>query len=191
MRISFAKLIPAKTPEISTQKSIGADFFVPYNSQEFIKLIAEVNKLGMNQLPHGKIEYVDMKQNTYLLYDIGHNCLVIFRPVIIPTGICMDIPENYFLDIRPKSSCLGKGYHVIYGTVDEDYTFGMGIQIEPIPDKQCLIEFGEKFAQFVFHKKELIFNDSVEYSIEDFQKIDSVQKKRGMRVGGFGSTGKF
>lgn len=112
--------------------------------------------------------------------------LIVNKPVTIPTGIMFDMPKDIFIDIRGKSSSMYLGYRVIYSTIDSDYTYPIGVQIEPIEHSFTLYE-NQKFAQAVLMKK---FEEKLELiDSENFESSENVINKRKIRNGGFGSTG--
>lgn len=122
-------------------------------------------------------------------------------PITIPSGICIDCPKDIFFDVRGKSSSFKNGYKVIYGTGDEDYTYGIGVTIEPNIRKRfedfsdtlyepISFEEDQKFAQIVLMRRALETTKISVLKPEEFSSLETVMAKRGMRVGGFGSTGK-
>lgn len=123
------------------------------------------------------------------VFDADKNTLYVKSLCIIPSGILIDLPEDYWFDIRRKSSSNRSGRVIQLGTVDEDYTYNIGIEIEPVGNHTALTS-GEKLAQIVFFKKVMTFADGEETSYEKFVDRDSVHNKRQDRTGGWGSTGK-
>lgn len=122
------------------------------------------------------------------VYDKEKNTLYVKKLCVIPSGILIDLPEDYWFDIRRKSSSNRSGRIVQLGTVDEDYTYNIGIEIEPVERFTPLIS-GEKLAQIVFFKKVMTFADGEEQSYDDFVNSETVRNKRQDRTGGWGSTG--
>lgn len=100
---------------------------------------------------------------------------------LIPTGIRVEIPENFELQIRPRSGlALKHGITVLNapGTIDADYRGEIGVIIINLGDKEFVIKDGERMAQAVlshFYKICPIYTDKLEDS------------ERG--EGGFGHTG--
>ena len=66
----------------------------------------------------------------------------------INTGICISLPENSYGSIRDKSSLAAKGFLILGGVIDNDYTGEIIViitsLIEPIKIKK-----GQKIAQLV------------------------------------------
>lgn len=115
------------------------------------------------------------------------NNIEIRRPLTMPTGICFDLPLDVFMLMVPKSSNIYNGYRVIHNTIDEDYVFGVGVQVEPV-NKFFNLTSNQKLAQAIFMKKsvDVLFD---ELPFTDFENLDSVKIKKQYRQGGFGSTG--
>lgn len=106
--------------------------------------------------------------------------------MIAPTGIYVEIPEGYYLEITPRSS-LGKTYSGIFipnspGIVDSDYRGEIGICLYNSTSVIVTIPAGERIAQG--NLKEVIRID--------WRKVSDSgclsQTERGS--GGFGSTGR-
>ena len=116
-----------------------------------------------------------------------NNCIEIRQPLTIPTGICFDLPEDVFTIMCPKSSNIHNGYRVIHNTIDEDYVFGVGVQVEPV-NRVFKLSVNQKLAQAIFMKKSVdVFFE--EMSNNDFNELETVKQKKKYRQGGFGSTG--
>lgn len=138
-----------------------------------------------------QFEYLNiLSYETYALINRKKQSVTIFQPITIPSGICFDCPPDINFDIRPKSSCMKNGYQVIYGTCDEDYTYGVGVQVKPLQfDVPFVLSVDQKFAQCIFYKRTCNVELN-EFSVAQFENVQSVKDKRTMRTGGFGSTGK-
>ena len=106
-----------------------------------------------------------------------------FERVLVPTGIHVDLPDNYEIQIRPRSgTAWKKGLSVpnTPGTIDDDYVDEIKVLLVNLSDTPQVIEPGERIAQMVFAKVEKLQWEPVD-SPEDFVSKD--------RTGGFGSTG--
>ena len=105
-----------------------------------------------------------------------------FGRVLIKTGIKVEIPKGYELQIRPRSGLSLKSGLMVSnspGTIDSDYRGDIGIIITNVSNKTVIINHGDRIAQAVLSKFERI----------TFKVVNSVEKtERG--EGGFGSTGK-
>ncbi len=100
---------------------------------------------------------------------------------LIPTGLYMEIPPGYEVQVRPRSGLAYKrGLTVLNapGTIDADYRGELGVLLFNTSNESQAIEPGERIAQLVV---------SPVYRIE-WVEVDELGKTdRGS--GGFGSTG--
>lgn len=102
--------------------------------------------------------------------------------LLIPTGIFIELPENYEAQVRPRSglaikyglTCLNSP-----GTVDADYRGELKVVLINLSSEAHTIQHGERIAQMVISKVAKVkWNESDNISATD----------RG--EGGFGHTGK-
>lgn len=103
--------------------------------------------------------------------------------VIIPTGLYVEIPVGYEIQVRPRSGlAYKKGVTVLNtpGTVDSDYRNGIGIILINLGTEDFVIEPGDRIAQLVLNQVSQIQWVPV-YSQDALSSTD-----RGL--GGFGST---
>lgn len=102
--------------------------------------------------------------------------------VIIPTGLFVELPDGYEMQIRPRSGLAAKyGLTVLNtpGTIDADYRGEIKVILANISNEPAVIQAGERIAQMVVARYEQI----------EWQPTDSLSDtERG--VGGLGSTGK-
>ena len=102
--------------------------------------------------------------------------------VLIPTGLRIEIPQGYEVQVRPRSGLSLK--HGITlpntpGTIDSDYRGPVGVPLINLSDKPYVIQHGERIAQLIVAPVvQARFN-----MVEDLGASD-----RG--TGGFGSTGR-
>lgn len=201
--ISFTKFFDVKSPIGIKQRekednSIGIDLYMPAPSKEFFDVLLEVNKKLFFKLNidlkiddiDGFINLIDQYYSVVLSYDKRENIYRIYRNIQIPTGIGLLLPDGYHLVIRSKSSNYFNGYTSIEGLIDNNYTYGMGLQLLKFDDDQINLKPNEKIAQILLEKDYPIFN-LIEIKSEDWENSPTVINKREQRVGGFGSTGKF
>lgn len=98
---------------------------------------------------------------------------------LIKTGVSVELPEEYEVQIRPRSGLsLKHDVIAIMGTIDSDYRGEIGVIMRNNGTKDFVINIGDRIAQAVFAKVELpeiIFTDTLN------------ETKRGNA--GFGSTG--
>lgn len=104
---------------------------------------------------------------------------------LIPTGLYVEIPVGYEIQVRPRSGlALKKGITVLNtpGTIDSDYRNCIGVILINLSDEDFEINPGDRIAQLVLNKVPQI-NWILVGSKDDLSSTD-----RGL--GGFGSTGK-
>lgn len=102
--------------------------------------------------------------------------------VLIPTGIKMEIPVGYEVQVRPRSGLAIKhGITMLNspGTIDSDYRGEIKVIAVNLSKDDYIIQPNERIAQLVLNKVEQI--DFIEVEILD-------ETERG--EGGFGHTGK-
>ena len=95
------------------------------------------------------------------------------------TGVFVEIPEGYELQIRPRSSIRKTGLFLTNspGTIDQDYRGEIKVSFRHIPDTP-LYAIGERIAQAVLCPIEIV----------EWEHVDTLSEtKRG--AGGHGSTG--
>lgn len=100
---------------------------------------------------------------------------------IVPTGLYLEIPAGYEVQVRPRSGLAAKkGVTVLNapGTIDADYRGQVCVILVNLSSEPFVIENGERIAQLVLARHEVM-----EWEETD-ELSDSV---RG--AGGFGSTG--
>lgn len=101
--------------------------------------------------------------------------------MLVPTGLRVQLPEGYELQVRPRSGlALKHGITLVNtpGTVDADYRGEIGVIMINLSQTPFVINPGERIAQFVVKQY-----TRVEW--EPVSKID--ETRRG--DGGFGHTG--
>jgi len=101
---------------------------------------------------------------------------------LIPTGLQVAIPEEFEIQIRPRSGLAAKesiGVLNSPGTIDSDYRGELKIILFNHSNKDFIINNGDRIAQMVL----------VPILKMEFEEVDSLPDTvRGQ--GGFGSTGK-
>ena len=193
--------------------SIGMDLYFPRDSKEFREAILKANqklypRIEMLKMPTYKNENCLIKTHNFIgsvgsvdnlmkietFINVETNEVIktqyyIYRPIQIPTGIGLLIPDNVWAEVRTKSSNFQLGFSEVHGTVDMNYTYGMGVQIFNINTPVLNFESDQKFTQIVFHEAVPIVATQ-EVPLDEWDKLEEVQIKRNIRTGGFGSTGK-
>ena len=100
---------------------------------------------------------------------------------VIPTGIRVEIPSGYELQIRPRSSLAGKGIYVANspGTIDSDYRGIIGIILVWMGQGPYNIKKGDRIAQLVLQ------------SVPSMKLVEVGELTPTTRgEGGYGSTGR-
>ncbi len=101
---------------------------------------------------------------------------------LIPTGLYIELPVGYEVQIRPRSGlALKYGITVLNtpGTIDSDYRGEIGIILVNLSGENFIINDGDRICQMILSKHESITWNEVE-SLND----------SGRGKGGFGHTGK-
>ena len=101
---------------------------------------------------------------------------------MVPTGLYVELPEGYEMQIRPRSGLAAKhGITVLNspGTIDADYRGEIKVILVNLSNTPFTIEPGERIAQMIVARYEQV----------EWQAGESLSEtERG--AGGFGSTGK-
>jgi len=101
--------------------------------------------------------------------------------VLVPTGLCIAVPEGFEAQVRPRSGlALKQGLTVLNspGTIDSDYRGEIKVILANLGAETVAIERGMRIAQMVVTRYERI----------GWQPVPSLDATtRG--AGGFGSTG--
>ncbi len=101
------------------------------------------------------------------------------RPVLVPTGIAIELPEGYEAQVRPRSGLSLKGVMVAFGTIDPDYRGEVLVTMFTLPHlPPYVVRHGDRIAQLVVARLE---------SLPVAESIDLSPTPRGQR--GHGSTG--
>jgi len=118
------------------------------------------------------------------LYSIEQITIPAFGRALVPTGIVLDIPEGFEVQIRSKSGlALNQGLMVLNspGTIDQGYIGEIKIILFNTNNHSVIVKRGMKVAQAVLA-------NVVSGKFVTLNKIENVeQKERGSN--GFGSTG--
>ena len=103
--------------------------------------------------------------------------------VLVKTGLFVEIPLGYEMQVRPRSGlAFKKGITVLNspGTIDADYRGEIGVLLVNLSSEPFVIEDGERIAQLVLASHEQA----------QWQEVDILEESnRGQ--GGFGSTWKL
>ena len=100
---------------------------------------------------------------------------------LVPTGLFVELPEGYEMQIRPRSGLAAKhGITVLNtpGTIDADYRGEIKVILVNLSNEPFIINPGERIAQMVVARYEKVEWNEVE-------SLDTTERG----AGGFGSTG--
>lgn len=115
------------------------------------------------------------------LHCVDDFTLLVGEHALITTGVAIEIPAGYEAQIRPRSGlALKHGVTVLNspGTIDASYRGEIGVILKNLDNEPHSFRRGDKIAQMVVNKIELV----------DFIEVDALTKSdRG--INGFGSTG--
>ena len=71
-------------------------------------------------------------------------------PVLVPTGIAIELPPGYDAQVRPRSGLSAKGVGVTFGTIDSDYRGEVLVTMYLFGALDSyIIRHGERIAQLV------------------------------------------
>jgi dUTP diphosphatase len=99
---------------------------------------------------------------------------------LVPTGIAVEVPRGFEVQVRPRSGLARRGVNVILGTVDSDYRGEVFVNMHTIGTLQSYrIQNGDRIAQLVVARVEMLPVVEIE------ELSDSARGE-----GGFGSTGR-
>ncbi len=100
---------------------------------------------------------------------------------IIPTGISVAIPENFEIQIRPRSGLAAKNQISVLntpGTIDADYRGELKVILINLSNKTFVVEGGARIAQ-------MVLCPIVKAKFKEVDNLDDTSRG----TGGFGSTG--
>lgn len=101
---------------------------------------------------------------------------------LIPTGLCIALPEGYEAQIRPRSGlALKHGITMVNtpGTIDADYRGEIGLIMINLGQAPFSIKRGDRVAQMVINK----------IAQAEFIEVECLEDTA-RSAGGFGSTGR-
>ena len=142
-------------------------------------IIKTVNQSG-NELPHYATDgAAGMDIRAHLTGPVTLNPL---ERKLIPSGIFMEIPEGYEIQIRPRSGlALKNGITCLNtpGTIDSDYRGELKILLINLSNEPRVISNNDRIAQLILAKVE-------KAEILLVQQLNETERSSG----GFGHTGK-
>ena len=103
------------------------------------------------------------------------------RRALVPSGMIVEIPIGYEIQIRPRSGLVLKyGITVLNtpGTIDSDYRGEIGVILINHGDKEFILNPEDRIAQ-------MIISRVIKVELEEVNSLSNTQRGKG----GFGSTG--
>ena len=103
------------------------------------------------------------------------------QTLIIPTGISLSIPENFEIQIRPRSGLAAKSNITVLntpGTIDADYRGEIKVILINLGNKRFTVEKGARIAQ-------MVLCPIIKMNLKEVENLDDTSRGSG----GFGSTG--
>ena len=102
------------------------------------------------------------------------------QPRLIPTGIAIEVPQGYDVQIRPRSGLSAKGVGVTFGTIDSDYRGEILVTMYIFdPNSTFEIKHGDRIAQMVITR-------IADLTLLEVEELSTTERGSG----GHGSTGK-
>lgn len=119
--------------------------------------------------------------------DAGYDCYarlsepVTIKPgtvTVIPLGFCMELPNNWYADVRPRSGLAAKEHVVAQlGLIDEPYRNELGGIISNFSKKPFVVNNGDRICQIQCH-------ESDHYKFVKVENLSTTDRGEG-----FGSSG--
>lgn len=102
------------------------------------------------------------------------------QPTRVPTGIAIEAPEGYDVQIRPRSGLSSQGVMAAFGTIDADYRGELLVTLYALPYREPhIVRTGDRIAQ-------LVISRFADIELEEVSEL--AESERG--AGGHGSTGR-
>jgi len=116
----------------------------------------------------------------YDLYACLDEDLVVGQePTAVPTGIAVEAPPGYDVQVRPRSGLSLKGVQVTFGTIDSDYRGELLVTMYVLPYREPhVVRPGDRIAQ-------LVVGRTADTAVKEVRGLSAT--RRG--AGGHGSTG--
>ena len=100
-------------------------------------------------------------------------------PQLIPTGLAVEVPPGYEVQVRPRSGLSRRGVVVAFGTVDADYRGELLVNMRWPLEGEFVVRQGDRIAQLVVAPVALA-------EVEEVEELSETERG----PGGFGSTGR-
>lgn|GEM_PF-195060 len=116
----------------------------------------------------------------YACLDGGGSVILGKHPVLIGTGIALEIPPGYDVQVRPRSGLSARGVGVTFGTIDSDYRGEVKVTMYLFGDAESFeVKHGDRIAQLVITKL-------ADLPLEEVAELSPTERGSG----GHGSTGR-
>lgn len=111
----------------------------------------------------------------------GQGSVILGRhPVLIGTGIALEIPPGYDVQVRPRSGLSARGVGVTFGTIDSDYRGEIKVTMYLFGEAESFeVRHGDRIAQ-------LVITQLADLPIEEVSELSPTERGSG----GHGSTGR-
>ncbi len=101
------------------------------------------------------------------------------QPKLVPTGIAIEVPQGYDVQIRPRSGLSAKGVGVTFGKIESDYRGEILVTMYLFdPHASFEIKHGDRIAQMVVSK-------TADLPLVEVEELSTTERGSG----GHGSTG--
>ena len=131
---------------------------------------------GLPQYETGQAAGLDVRANITESITLGP-----LERALVPTGLYVELPEGYEMQVRPRSGLAAKhGLSLVNspGTVDPDYRGEIKVILVNLSNTPYELKPGERVAQLVVAR----------FTRVDWERVEVLgETERG--AGGFGSTG--
>jgi len=160
------------------------DFMVEFGGNQ---LLDNIPKIDIKFVNESKNPDPDWKTSGSAGFDLRANTYGSIEPhqfKIIPTGLFFDLPDNFEMQLRPRSGLAAKhGVTVLNSpcTIDSDYTGEIKVILINHSDKTFNIATGERIGQAVI-------STVMGKNILSLNKVSKITKETERGAGGFGST---
>jgi len=169
-----------------------------YTQEDFDREFGQEQEVMMNELYKLNLVFANKSNNEDPQYategssgfDLRANLsepmiIKVGKHAVVPTGLFFELPENFEMQVRPRSGLAAKnGVTVLNtpGTIDNDYRGEIKVILINLGEENFHINNGDRIAQAVMapvYGKD-VFN---------FVKVSEVSTDTTRADGGFGSTG--
>ena len=102
------------------------------------------------------------------------------NPCLVGTGIAIEVPHGYDVQVRPRSGLSSNGVGVTFGTIDSDYRGEVMVTMYLFgADTAFEVKHGDRIAQ-------LVITRLADMSLEEVAELSKTERD----MGGHGSTGR-